>query len=108
MKQRAQEADVYHKFMEVSPYNKGRDVSMISGKTWAHGTREYLRPDTLYADERYSNITQKEINEAKARVASRKEAKKLAESNLPAPVVKEKYHPKPDESHIYHRPPNYP
>jgi hypothetical protein len=30
-----------------------------------------LRPDTLYADERYANITQPEINAAKARIAER-------------------------------------
>jgi len=34
--------------------------------------RKYLRPDTLYADERYANITQTEINEAKIRVAKRR------------------------------------
>lgn len=33
--------------------------------------RKYLRPDTMYADERYVNITQPEINEAKARMAKR-------------------------------------
>ena len=34
-----------------------------------------MRPDTLYADERYANITQPEINEAKARIAKRREGK---------------------------------
>lgn len=61
--------------MEVSDYNKGRSLKNVSGKSFIHGTRKYLRPDTLYADERYKNITQEEINEAKARVAER-EAKK--------------------------------
>lgn len=61
----------YAEAMQVSPYNKGRDVSDVESKTWVHGTRKFLRPDTLWADERYSLITQEEINEAKARVRER-------------------------------------
>lgn len=34
-----------------------------------------MRPDTLYADERYANITQPEINAAKARIAERNSGK---------------------------------
>ena len=75
MKVDAQNAEKYHEVMEVSPYNKDRDVSMVSNKTWYHGSRKYLRPDTLYADERYTNISQAEINAAKARVAEREKAK---------------------------------
>lgn len=41
----------------------------VSEKTWGDGHRTKLRPDTLWADERYTNINQKEINEAKVRVA---------------------------------------
>ena len=37
-----------------------------------YNKRKYLRPDTLYADERYANITQPEINEAKVRIAKRR------------------------------------
>lgn len=36
-----------------------------------------MRPDTIYADERYANITQAEINEAKARIAKKNEGKKV-------------------------------
>jgi len=43
--------------MAISDYNIGKDASSVSNKTWVHGTRKYLRPDTLYADERYANIT---------------------------------------------------
>lgn len=54
--------------MEISDYNKNRSVVDVPQKTWLHGTRKYLRPDTMYADERYAKITQKEINEAKKRI----------------------------------------
>jgi hypothetical protein len=30
---------------------------MVSDKTWVDGTREHLRPDTMWADERYAKIT---------------------------------------------------
>jgi len=43
--------------MEVSDFNRGRDVSEVSDKTWIHGTRHHLRPDTMWADERYSKVT---------------------------------------------------
>ena len=62
----------YREAMKVGDYNKGRTVANISTKSWADGTREKLRPDTMWADDRYVDITQKEINEAKARVAERK------------------------------------
>jgi len=39
--------------LEVSEYNKGRTNKQVSNKTWIHGTREYLRPDTIWADERW-------------------------------------------------------
>jgi G3E family GTPase len=61
--------------MEVSDYNKGRDPSDVSDKTWIDGTRQYLRPDTIWADDRYVDITQAEINEAKKRVETREAQK---------------------------------
>lgn len=36
----------------MSEYNKGRTNKDVSNKTWIHGTREYLRPDTIWADSR--------------------------------------------------------
>jgi len=60
--------------MEVSPYNKGRTVNDVDGdKLWIHGTRNHLRPDTMWPDNRYSKITQSEINEAKKRYNERLE-----------------------------------
>lgn len=61
----------YRAAMEESPYNKGRTPSDVSEKTWLKGTRQYLRPDTMWADERYSKITQADVNAAKERVAQR-------------------------------------
>lgn len=43
--------------MEVSSYNAGRTPADVSDKNWVHGTRNHLRPDTMYPDERYANIT---------------------------------------------------
>jgi len=60
-----------HKFnaaMATSPYNEGRTIANVSNKNWVHGTRHYLRPDTMWADDRYAKITQAEINEAKKRL----------------------------------------
>jgi len=46
--------NIYRRAMQVSDYNKSRTVSQISDKTWIDGTRFHLRPDTMYADERYA------------------------------------------------------
>lgn len=79
--------------MSISSYNVGRSVKDLPVKSWIDGTRfiyriyfNYifyyififrlnLRPDTIYADERYVNITQPEINEAKARIAEKNKGK---------------------------------
>jgi len=93
--------------MKQSSYNKGRTVANVSSKTYIHGTREYLRPDTVWADERYSKITQQEINEAKIRVAKREEEalkKKNSHSDKHGHVdhhKKDKHHDK-HEDHGYH------
>jgi len=44
--------------MHVEDYNKGRTPADVSDKNWIHGTRNYLRPDTMYPDARYAEITQ--------------------------------------------------
>lgn len=44
----------YRDCMQVSEYNKGRTVADVSNKDYIDGTRKYLRPDTMWADERYS------------------------------------------------------
>lgn len=52
---RAQVIDnaTYKRAMTVSPYNRGRSVSDLELKTWAHGTKTYLRPDSYWNDDRY-------------------------------------------------------
>ncbi len=52
--------------MKVSDYNLGRSVKDIDGsKKKIHGTRAHLRPDTIWADERYLDVTYEEIMEAR-------------------------------------------
>lgn len=61
----------YKEAMEISPYNVGRSVSEVDGnKRYADGTAKNLRPDSLWADDRYVDVTQKEIDEAKIRRAN--------------------------------------
>jgi len=43
----------YKRAMEVSDYNKGRSVSDLKLKTWAHGMRQNLRTDSMLNDDRY-------------------------------------------------------
>lgn len=71
----------YREAIKVSSYNVGRTVSDISNKTYLHGTAKYLRPDTLWNDDRYKNVTQEEIDAAKIRYADRlrREGKKIME-----------------------------
>lgn len=61
--------------MKEAPYNKGRTIKDISSKTYGHGNRAYLRPDTMWSDERYIDVTQEEIDAAKARHIERLKAK---------------------------------
>jgi hypothetical protein len=52
--------------MQVADYNQNRSVKDIDGsKKKIHGTKAHLRPDTLWADERYINVTYEEILEAR-------------------------------------------
>ncbi|EGR29904.1 hypothetical protein IMG5_146230, partial [Ichthyophthirius multifiliis] len=71
LKKHAIDRQVYENAMKVEDYNQGKSVSQISNKTWKNGTRHYLRPDTMWPDDRYSEITQQEVNEAKQRMAER-------------------------------------
>jgi len=61
----------YDRAMTVGDYNEGRTVADISNKTYVHGTRKYLRPDTMWADERYTEVTSDEVKAAKARYEQR-------------------------------------
>ncbi|CAK80675.1 unnamed protein product (macronuclear) [Paramecium tetraurelia] len=93
----------YRTVLEVSPYNKGRTVKDVSDKTWVDGHRDNLRPDTMWADERYTNITQSEINEAKKRVAARDAA-----SGRVKEQVYQVHHPDMSSSHFREDKPLYP
>jgi len=64
----------YDDAMAVSSYNEGRTMADISNRSHIHGTRQYLRPDTLWADERYVNVNRDEIDEAKKRYVARQKA----------------------------------
>lgn len=62
--------------MQVAEYNKGRSMRDVDGsKRKIHGTKAYVRPDTIWADERYLNVTYEEIMEARKKLAE-KEGKK--------------------------------
>jgi hypothetical protein len=63
----------YREAMKVGPYNIGRTIANISKKTTEDASSDKLRPDTMWADDRYADITQTEINAARERVAKRKE-----------------------------------
>jgi hypothetical protein len=98
----------YREAMKVSSYNVGRTVSDISNKTYTHGTAKYLRPDTLWNDDRYRNVTQEDIDAARIRYADRlrKEGKKLV-----GPAAHVDTHVDPDyaftgveKKHIYAQP----
>jgi len=86
--------------MEVGEYNKGRSVANISTKSWADGSKDKLRPDTMWADDRYVDITQKEINEAKARLAERQLNTVNNEPHTAhhAPHAHHTHHARPEES----------
>lgn len=65
---------MYREAMKVGAYNKGRTIANISNKTTEDASSAKLRPDTMWADDRYADITQAEINAARERNAQRKEA----------------------------------
>jgi hypothetical protein len=45
--------DTYKRAMTVSDFNKGRSVSELKLKTWAHGKNGNLRSDSFWQDDRY-------------------------------------------------------
>jgi hypothetical protein len=60
--------------MDVPFYNKGRTVADVPLRNWKDGARENLRPDTMWADDRYVDVTKEEIQAAKERVKRRRQA----------------------------------
>ena len=58
--------------MQVGEYNKNRTLSDVDGsKSYEDGLRKNLRPNTFWADDRYVNVTQDDINAAKKRYFDR-------------------------------------
>ena len=72
LKLEAQNNAKYRKSMEVADYNKGRTVADVPLRSWEDGERQNLRPNSIWADDRYADITQKEVDAAKERVAKRR------------------------------------
>lgn len=60
--------------MEVPSYNKGRTVADVPLSNWNAGTKDNLRPSTLWADDRYADITDDEISAAQERIKKRRAA----------------------------------
>lgn len=83
LKEEALSNKKYKEVMEVPHYNKGRTVADVPHKSWQDGNRDHLRPDTLWADDRYADITKEEIEAAKARVKQRRQANPQKRSELP-------------------------
>jgi hypothetical protein len=71
LKLEAQSNLKYRRSMEVPAYNQGRTVADVPQRSWADGERSKLRPNSIWADDRYIDITQKEVDEAKERVRRR-------------------------------------
>lgn len=62
----------YKKAMQISDYNKGRSLKDVDvNKTREYGHRKNLRPNTLWADDRYANVTEEEVEAAQKRVKER-------------------------------------
>lgn len=64
--------DEYKEAMRVPDYNQGRTLANVDvQKSKIDGTRKFLRPDTFWADERYVNVNQNDIDEARKRYEAR-------------------------------------
>jgi hypothetical protein len=56
MKLVAQNNKLYHEVMTVPEYNQGRTVADVPLRNFLDGHRSKLRPDSMWADERYIDI----------------------------------------------------
>lgn len=56
LKQEGMNNQKYRKVMEVPTYNKGRTVADVPRRSWIDGS--LYRPPTLWADDRYADITE--------------------------------------------------
>ena len=50
--------------MDVPAYNRGRSVADIPARSWGFGAPYNVRPCTLWADDRYADVTDDEIKAA--------------------------------------------
>lgn len=92
----------YREAMSVSHYNIGRTVADVPRRTWADGSRQNLRPDTLWADDRYVDVTQKEVDEAKARVKARRQARGQSfDATLHVPHYDRNFEEPPRQAPLY-------
>ena len=59
----------YKEAMKVEDYNKGRTVGDVSkNSSYSMGMASNLRPDSMWVDDRYRNVTQEDINKAKEKL----------------------------------------
>jgi hypothetical protein len=66
----------YHDAMKVSSYNKGRTIANVdANKRISDGMAPNLRADSLWIDDRYADVTQQDIDAAKARFAAKQAAR---------------------------------
>lgn len=47
----------YKDVMSIPSYNKDRTVADVPLRSWADGNKHNLRPNTLWADDRYADVT---------------------------------------------------
>lgn len=62
LKLEAQANIKYRNSIAVPEYNQGRTIADVPQRTWQDGERSKLRPNSIWADDRYVDITQKEID----------------------------------------------
>lgn len=85
--------------MEVPKYNKGKTVANVPLKSWSDGSRENLRPNTLWADDRYVDVTQDEVMAARERIKKRREMSDQKLKGLPK--YDRRYEAPPSEMPLY-------
>lgn len=62
----------YQDAMKIESYNKGRTVRDVNANAkYSDGSAHNLRPDSMWADDRYSNVTQADVNSARERVLAK-------------------------------------
>jgi len=62
----------YNEAMKVGEYNRNRTIADVSKKSnYSLGMASFLRPDSMWADDRYINITQKDVDAAREKLSSK-------------------------------------